>query len=274
MISEVARRLVAESLEFHYFGGGVTPLKKGHQTPWRSMSLTAVIHAKGGDLQVELENGDVLNVPEGAAFVAPGLTHRFLPTRAQGLVSRWAHAEFRTLATLDVLSLFDVPRILEGPPAQRLGRACAALANLNRKAGLDFRVIAAEKTLGFEMLELILARASLRAGTLSFLEQASRITPALTYIQQHLAESLNAEDVAGTVSLSVPHFYAVFKRAMGMPPLAYQRRCRLDRARILLGSSARQVSEVADAVGFCDPYHFSKQFKKAFGVSPSECRRR
>jgi AraC family transcriptional regulator of arabinose operon len=272
MISEVAGRLVAESLEFHYFNGGVTPLKKGHQTPWRSMPWTAVIHTEGGDVEVELDNGDVLNVPGGAALVAPGLTHRFLPLRAKQVVSRWAHMEFRVLAAVDVLSLFDVPHIFKGQSARALGRACETLAGLNRDGNLDFRALAAEKTLGFNMLDNILAQASWRGGALDFVERASRITPALTFIEEHLAESLSVEVVAKTVGLSVPHFYTVFKSVMGMPPFAYQRRRRLDRARILLTSSNRQVSEVAYTVGFCDPYHFSKQFKEAFGMSPSEYR--
>lgn len=270
MISQVAQRLIDESLEFHYFNGGVTPLKRGHQTPWRRMPLTAVIQIEGGACQVELERGVTLDIPDGAAFVAPALPHRFLPLKAARIVSRWIHAEFRVLSTLDVMSLFEVPRIFVGPAARSLGRACEALANLRWGPGLDFRAIAREKTIGFGMLDGILQQSTLRAHAAGFLEGASRIMPALAYIEEHLADPLDAGAVARTVNLSVPHFYVLFKRAMGMPPLAYQRCRRLDRARILLASENRQVGEVAYALGFCDPYHFSKQFKAAFGVSPSE----
>lgn len=269
------QRLIADSMEFHYFNGGLTPLKQGHHTPWRSMPLTALISLDGAEGQVELETGEILVIPEGSVFVAAALTHRFLPLGAKRAISRWNHVEFRVLSTLDVLSLFDFPRIFDGQPAAKLIRACERLSSLNREgSGLDFRMIAAEKKLGFEMLDTILSQASWRTGALDFLERASRITPALTYIEEHLAESLTAEAVARTVGLSVPHFYALFKGIMGMPPLAHQRRRRLDRARVLLTSSNRQVGEIACAVGFCDPYHFSKMFKEAFGISPSEYRLR
>jgi transcriptional regulator GlxA family with amidase domain len=51
--------------------------------------------------------------------------------------------------------------------------------------------------------------------------------------------------------------------------VAYRRHLRLRRARELLVTSQKNVSEVACATGFSDPLYFSRVFRRAFGVTPS-----
>lgn len=270
MASPWLSQVIAETLEFHYFDGAVTALKPGHRTLWRSMPLTVVSQFVRGCGEIELENGSTRTVPCGAALLAPDLTHRVRLLSGVTAAARWAHLEFRVLSTVDVLSLFHVPIVVHGRTARQLGDICEALSTLQRDNGLDFSVLARQKQLGFQLLGEIIAEAPYRPKTVQFLERTSRLAPALSHIEEHLTEPTKPEDLARTVNLSIPHFYAVFKGAMGMAPLAYLRRRRLDRARLLLATSDRNVGEVAYAVGFCDPYHFSKQFKGAFGVSPSE----
>jgi AraC-like DNA-binding protein len=56
---------------------------------------------------------------------------------------------------------------------------------------------------------------------------------------------------------------------MDTSPGAFLREMRLARAAQLLEQESGTVSEVAYAVGYRDPEHFSKQFRKAYGVVPS-----
>jgi AraC-like DNA-binding protein len=265
-------KAIDDTLEFHFFDAALTRLTAGHTTAWRSMPLTAVVHLRGGRGELDLADGKALPVPDGASFLAPRLTHRFRLVSGQQPVSRWAHFEFRVLSTINVLSLFDVPAVVQGPPSRNLGDICEALAALQPGAGLDFRCMAREKELGFRLLGAILGVSTLKPTALRFLEGANRLAPVLEHIRNHLAEDLTPEFLAHTVSLSLPRFYAVFKDLLGVPPLAYQRSLRLEHARFLLMTTDANVSEVAEALGFCDPYHFSRQFKRAFQMSPSECR--
>ena len=49
---------------------------------------------------------------------------------------------------------------------------------------------------------------------------------------------------------------------------------KLNRARYLLsGEPAVKLRTIASELGFCDEFHFSKAFKRAYGISPSEYRR-
>ena len=72
--------------------------------------------------------------------------------------------------------------------------------------------------------------------------------------------------------MSPSHFAHRFSAVARVSPMRYLREVRLDTARSrLLGNGAR-VSEVAVAVGFESPAHFTREFKRRFGVSPSKTR--
>ncbi|MHC4916284.1 MAG: helix-turn-helix transcriptional regulator [Planctomycetota bacterium] len=68
---------------------------------------------------------------------------------------------------------------------------------------------------------------------------------------------------------SAAHAETLFAAAYGLTPVAYRRGLRLRRARELLVSSQKNVSETAYAVGFTDPLYFSRVFRTRFGVTPS-----
>ena len=75
-----------------------------------------------------------------------------------------------------------------------------------------------------------------------------------------------------TAGLSVSRFCAEFKRVVGFSPIEYHIRNRMRQARYLLEDRNRNISEVAETLGYSDIFQFSKQFKKHFGVSPSKIR--
>jgi len=81
----------------------------------------------------------------------------------------------------------------------------------------------------------------------------------------HTMESLSR--IAG---MSRSAFADAFTRAFGMPPMSMVRRARMERAWALLGrGDALPMETVASRVGFTSRTHFSKAFKKHFGVSPA-----
>jgi AraC-like DNA-binding protein len=73
--------------------------------------------------------------------------------------------------------------------------------------------------------------------------------------------------------MAVNAFIRLFRKATGVSPQAYGRRRRIDQACLRLHHSAGSIKEIAEAVGFCDRFHFSRAFKEMRGVSPAEYRR-
>jgi AraC-like DNA-binding protein len=84
---------------------------------------------------------------------------------------------------------------------------------------------------------------------------------------------LNLPRLARAASLSVAQLCRVFQRDLGASPMKHLTRLRLERARDLLRKTTMNVGEVARAVGFNDPLHFSRAFRRHAGVPPSALRR-
>jgi transcriptional regulator GlxA family with amidase domain len=101
-----------------------------------------------------------------------------------------------------------------------------------------------------------------------------RITWAVGYMQRHFAETLTIPAVAARVNLSPSRFRTLFRAQIGMGPAQYLQRLRLRRARLLLERTFLSVKEVMALVGYSDPSHFSRDFRRAHGVSPSDIRGR
>ena len=78
--------------------------------------------------------------------------------------------------------------------------------------------------------------------------------------------------LAKKVSMSIPHFCAEFKKYIGVSPIEYHIRIRLQQAKYLLYDFNLSIAEIAERLGYSDIYQFSKQFKKHFGSSPSSLR--
>lgn len=80
--------------------------------------------------------------------------------------------------------------------------------------------------------------------------------------------------VARAVGLSYENFRKRFAQVSGESPGQYQKRRRLEWACAAIYHGELTLKEIADELGFCDVFHFSKAFKQVVGTTPSEYRRR
>ena len=101
-----------------------------------------------------------------------------------------------------------------------------------------------------------------------------RVAWAITEMERRLAQPLAISHLARGANLSPSRFTQVFRSHTGLSPGRYLRQLRLTRARHLLDTTFLSVKEVMAAVGFNDPSHFSRDFHRAFGVSPRAWRQR
>lgn len=101
-----------------------------------------------------------------------------------------------------------------------------------------------------------------------------RVTWILNYMQQHLAEPMSVGDLAARINLSPSRFRALFTTSTGLGPAQYLQWLRLRRARLLLERTFLTVKEVMALVGYNDPSHFTRDFRRLHGDPPSSFRGR
>ena len=99
--------------------------------------------------------------------------------------------------------------------------------------------------------------------------QASRIAKAISRLRTEFRSPIGVPDLAATASMSVSTFHQHFKSVTGMTPIQYLKDLRLITAKAMLMSDIHSVTEVSYAVGYESPTHFSRDYRRKFGVPPS-----
>jgi AraC family transcriptional regulator len=90
------------------------------------------------------------------------------------------------------------------------------------------------------------------------------------YILENIGNNLSLTELAALVKVSPSQFSRNFSMATGMPPHRYVMHLRIEKAKTLLQSSFKSVTDVALELGFASPSHFSFAFRKFTGASPKE----
>jgi AraC-like DNA-binding protein len=97
------------------------------------------------------------------------------------------------------------------------------------------------------------------------------ILQAKNFIDEHITENLSLDEISLNIGISKYHFIRVFKQAFGVSPYQYQKRIRLDRAKLDI-TKGISILETAIKYGFSDAPTFSKAFKQQFNLTPGAIR--
>ena len=100
-----------------------------------------------------------------------------------------------------------------------------------------------------------------------------KIKPALTEMTVGYAPKKTVEEYARMCFLSKYTFIKLFKKATGLPPIAFINSKRLEDSLYLLLETDYKIEEIADSVGYENPLYFSRLFREKYGVSPSRYRK-
>lgn len=96
---------------------------------------------------------------------------------------------------------------------------------------------------------------------------------ALAHIEENLGSKIAIRELAALVSFSKSHFSRAFKRSLGLSPMAYVTTRRVQRAKTMMVSTDKQLTEIALACGFADQSHLNRSFRRVVGMSPGLWRR-
>lgn len=105
-------------------------------------------------------------------------------------------------------------------------------------------------------------------------QQEQRTIHGITrYLQEHLAEDVSLSVLAEQFHLSAQYISQLFKSEIGVNFLAYLTSIRMEQAKQLLLTTSLSITEVSARAGYADYRVFTKAFKKAEGITPSQYRR-
>lgn len=92
-------------------------------------------------------------------------------------------------------------------------------------------------------------------------------------IKQNYAEDITLTDLARKYGISTSHLSGLIKEELQMSYSEYIAARRVQKAKELLADEKLSIEEIAEQVGYCDYFYFTKVFKKNAGISPSKYRK-
>ncbi len=101
-----------------------------------------------------------------------------------------------------------------------------------------------------------------------------KIKHILKYVENHYTEKITIADIAKEAGMSQSHFMKYFRNRMGISFVSYLNEYRLTMASRLLAASDSSILNIASEAGFENLSYFNRLFKKRFGMTPRDYRRK
>jgi transcriptional regulator GlxA family with amidase domain len=101
-----------------------------------------------------------------------------------------------------------------------------------------------------------------------------RVQAAIDFMNANLHRKLSPNEVADSVNLSTDRLRRIFKAETCQSLTAYRKRLQLERGKHLLETTFFSVKQIAAKSGLTEVSHFVRDFKKAYGLRPSEYAKR
>ena len=204
------------------------------------------------------------------------------------MAARWVHMAVQHIPHVDIFSGFDFPIRVAKEQASTLNEILDNFQELGQNDDSlqwQSRYYLHTWSLINELLNLntLLRERQERAplakqlkknkiAALQDKKSLQRLAPVFHLVDRHIEESIEVEDMAAVVHLSVQRFHVFFKEIMNMTPKQWLKEVRLKRSMQELLTTEESIQRIATACGFKSQFHFSRLFKEYTGMSPREWR--
>lgn len=93
------------------------------------------------------------------------------------------------------------------------------------------------------------------------------------FIENHYMEEISVEDMAANLNLNRSYFSKLFKKITTKSPQDFLIQYRMNKACELLRSTHMPVTQISHLIGYNNPFHFTRAFKRIYNFPPQEWRK-
>ena len=222
-------------------------------------SLELVTHGKG---MVDLAGHPHALVAGSVFSYGPGVDHRIRSDRADLLEKYFVDFRGR-----EAVALLDSAGFPPGSCGAVMG-AARLIALFEELIGFGTHPHALARNgavLSLRLLMVVLAQQRTEPGGTG--SAHATLNRCQAYMQQHFLRLRTVEEVAAACHIDAAYLCRLYRRFLGQTPYRCLQRLQIGWAAERLLDTGRNVGEVADELG-CDPFQFSRTFKRIYGVAP------
>ena len=262
-----------------------------HQWGNRDISspFMRIYYIKKGKATLHLPNGD-MKVEEGNMYLLPSyMPHAY--DCEPGFEFYYLFIFFHQGENTGIFEKYDVPTTVRGDHATTLlfENYCTLYPQLNLPSmtAEDFErhpsyrdyARAYMRMKDYEQFQLhgmveILLSYFIKHAEPRLIIKDDRILKLIGYISEHVSENTTVATLADISCLTESHLVKAFRKELGVTPLQYIIKKRIQHAQTLLLGTEMTVSEVSQSAGFTDSSYFVRLFKRHIGYTPQQYRDR
>jgi AraC family transcriptional regulator, arabinose operon regulatory protein len=225
------------------------------------MSDWLITYTLGGEGYFEADGCEQRVIAGDVTLLKPGTPHRYGTPKGEIWDFVWAHFTGGFMdASLLPPDALTIKHIEQQGLRERIYHGFLRILSDSREQGAYWH----ELCLG-ALREVLMLLAKQQSSGFD-----PRIEETLYLLAQRMQETVRVEDLARSVGLSASRLSHLFKENTGESIVEALNRMRIKQAALLLAHTNRNAAEAAHDVGFQNYNHFTRQFRKYIGVTPSE----
>ncbi len=249
-------------------GSGTAQVAYVHR---KCIPFAILVQSIRGSYRVSAEGRHITVAAGNCALIAADVPvtfdHRTAATG--GLAANWLHIQAVVADALDPCALVITPHLISGTRAEHIG---TLLGDLQTRTGGETADRFSRLGLAALALGEALSAAPAHPQAGERLATATRFAPLSTWLRANLHRPLTLDDIAEAAELSRSRLHALIGQHLKRTPMAWVKELRLRAAAHQLLTTDANVAAVAEATGFANPFHFSREFVRRYHAPPSRYR--
>ena len=222
-----------------------------------------------GECEINIE-GKSYHGQKGRWFFIPSQTRHSYNHISQDYVTKyWIHFEMKA-GDERLINSLKLPIYVDVENDEKIVTDFQDIFDLEKEGDLASSLHLKARIL--DLFSEYLSLSNINSITMSEVDD-QKFHQMLTYLGDNLKEKLTIEELSSFMHIHPNYFIRLFKKKMGITPLQYINRVRIERAKSLLENTNHPVSDIMLKLGFNDLSTFSKFFKHYSGYSPKSFRR-
>ena len=265
---------------------GIPAISRGmYTTNWNAMpehvheGCIELCFCSRGSLVFECEGRTYTLMPDNVFLTQPGNRHH-LTTNHKGMRMYWLFFRYpkkgRTVLGLSAGETAALVKKLKSIEAHDFA-VDHSMRQLFRDVFKAYEDLpkGAYRTLVLRTLILrILLVVISSEGNRPSLKTLAKISDIAKLVEKRPEHRFAISEMAAHAKLSESYFTALFRQVIGLPPYAYLSKCRLETAKRRLAETKEPVHAIAKSLGYASPQHLATQFRKTYGITPTDLRSR
>ncbi|HBM79483.1 MAG TPA: AraC family transcriptional regulator [Clostridiaceae bacterium] len=223
-----------------------------------------------GEGWLKIGNDEYYPKPGELYLMPAGVLQSYSYISKNTFLKYWCHFT-ATVGDINIFDIIKTPLHIKIENRDEIENAFKELILSYKSTGITSSLRIKSELLG--IIALFFENFSADDIHISSSSSVGALSTVMNYIEKNIGKNINVEELARLAGFHPNYFIKFFRKHLGISPMQYINRKRMEMAKGLIKATDMTISEIARRTGYKDPFYFSKLFKKYTGFSPSEYRK-